>query len=389
MTLRQFNTVLAGDIGAKALTALFVLALVRLLQPADFAAYIFISSLVILAATFSSGFFNRHYIMANAAISSARSYRALQVCTSAATFAGIAFALARESDIGTIAAGLACTAAAASYDFRRTHAQKALAFGAWSRAEVLRALLLVALSAPVAWAWGGQALITGLLAAQALAFLLAALALPALPASSSQAAPAGNMLANRGALSLAAYFALVGLFGQLPVLILKGMADTGALASFGSAFRYYGLLLGVVAAANVVILPRIAQTENLAATLRSLVNLLAAAAALVLAACVVGYFTIPFIDGGKYPDAPQVFTLLCLALVPGLVLAPLTAIFLRMDQQHHLLASQIAAIAACAATAWALRSHGAHAVAISVPAGVLAQLMWLIGAARKLRGGRT
>lgn len=387
MSLRQFNTVLAGDVGAKALTALFVLGLVRLLPPADFASYVYLSSLMILSATLFSGFFNRHYIMAGDDAPAPRAYRRLQVGTSAAIFVGVALVLASQAQPAALAAGLACTAAAAAFDFRRTHAQKVLAFGAWSRADVLRALLLVALSAPVV-TWGGTLTIAGLLAAQGLAFALAALSLPALPERAPGSLAVRATLAGRGALALLGYFALVGLFGQLPVLILKQVADSAALASFGSAFRYYGLLVGVVAAANVVILPRIAHTEDLAATLRSLGTLLATAGALVLCAGGVGYFAIPYIDGGKYPHAPTLFLLLATGLVPGLVLAPLTAVFLRMQQEHHLLASQIAAVVACAATGYGLRALGPLAAALSVPAGVFTQLVWLLVVARSLRGGR-
>jgi hypothetical protein len=379
VSLRQFNIVLAGDAGAKALTGLLVLCLVRLLQPRDFAAYVFLSSLVILSATLLSGFFNRHYIMTEAADSAARMYRALQVAASASVFIAAALFLGAGTESAPLAAGFVCTVAAAAYDFRRTHAQKVQAFAAWSKADVLRAFVLMVLSLPLANLLQGPELVTGLLGAQAFAFGCAAYALPVLPTASPQKKM--PRLADRGALALVGYFALVGVFGQLPILALKQIADTDTLASFGSAFRYYGLLLGVVAAASVVILPRVAQTKDLAATLRSLGAVLGVAGGLGLTAAVMGYFAIPVVDGGKYPDAPLLFALLCTGLIPGLVLAPLTAVFMRTDDQLHLLASQVAAVAVATATAWGFREHGAFAAAICVPAGVLAQLVWLVSIA--------
>ncbi|HJW34975.1 MAG TPA: hypothetical protein VJ505_16615 [Holophagaceae bacterium] len=378
MSVRQFSTVLAGDVAAKALTALLVLGLVRLLQPADFASYVYLSSLVILSATLLAGFFNRHYIMAGINGPSARSYRRLQVGISAALFIGVAAILGRDTGLLPLAAAMLCTVAAAAYDFRRTHAQKVQAFGDWSKADVVRAVLLVLLSAPPIWLWKGRTLIAALMAAQTLAFALGARLLPALPTEEPAMEGVASVLRDRGAIALIGYFALVGLFGQMPILLLKQLAEPAELASFGSAFRYYGLLLGVVSAANVVILPRIAQTGDLVSTLRSLRRLLLGASALVLVATGVAYFIIPYVDGGKYPQAPKLFILLCTGLFPGLVLAPITAIFLRMDLQRHLLFSQVAAVAVCASTAVALHGHGAFAGATAVPAGVAAQLVWLL-----------
>jgi len=100
-------------------------------------------------------------------------------------------------------------------------------------------------------------------------------------------------------------------------------------------------------------------------------------AALVLAAAAAGYLAIPFVDGGKYPQAPTLFVVLSIGLVPGLALAPMTAALLRAGRNADLLRSQVAAIAACAATVLLLRSHGPYAVAWSTPAAVAAQFAWL------------
>jgi O-antigen/teichoic acid export membrane protein len=395
VSLRHFRTVLAGDVGAKALTAAFVLGLVRHLSPLHLASYVYLSAIVILASTLLNGFFNRHYIMAPEGVGTPRSYRAIQVATVSVVYLACSLALARESTAAELIAGLMCTSAAAAFDFRRSHAQKQLQFRAYSAADVLRAFILVVLAIP-AVAWEGPSTIAMLLAAQAIAFFAAAAVLPPLPkdATSSWRSTVRwtrEVLANSSSLTLLAYFALVGLFGQLPVLLLKRFSVPMELASFGSAFRYYGLLLGVVAAANVVILPHMAQGsgEGAVTTWRSVRNIVGVALGLVLAASLIGYFVIPLIDAGKYPDAPLLFVLLATGLIPGVALAPITAAFLRARMNDVLLRSQLAAITASFVAAYALRHHGAWAAAGCVPLGVLAQFLWLAAATFRHRGALT
>jgi O-antigen/teichoic acid export membrane protein len=381
MSLRHFRTVLMGDVAAKALTAALLFGLVRLLPPSQFASFVYQSSLMILSVTLLNGFFNRHYIIAGEH-ASPRAYRGLQLATACLVYVVIAVALARDSSAFELLAGISCAAAAANFDFRRTHAQKALLFGPYTSAEVARAFVQAVLSIPVV-VWGGVHTVGLLLAAQAVSYLALAQLLPRLPSRSD--APWGHaiesargIVANASSMALLGYFALVGLFGQLSVLMLKQYASAAELASFGSAFRYYGFPLGVVAVANVVILPRIAKADDLSKSLKGIVNVVLAGVAMIGLIAAGGYAAIPWIDAGKYPDAPLLFAILCTGLLPGMTLAPITAAFLRMDRNMHLLYSQAAAVLTCAATAWLFRSHGAFAAAWSLPAGVLAQLIWLL-----------
>lgn len=380
MSLRHFQTVMLGDVCAKALTAAFVLGLVRFLAPPQFASYVYQSALMILAATLLSGFFNRHFILGGEE-ASARAYQAFQTASACIAFVILALVVAGDLTVTELLAGFACTVAAARFDFGRTHAQKSMQFPRYAAADVTRALLVVVLSVPVVL-WGAQHTVAWLLATQGLAFLVGTRLLPRLPAwttprSQALAATSRLMVANRSSLALLGYFGLVGLFGQLPLLMLKQFASTAELAAFGSAFRYYGLLLGIVAVVNVVILPRFAKTNDLKQSLKDTVNILLLAATLVGLASAGGYLLIPWIDESKYPDAPLIFGLLCLGLIPGLILAPMTAAFLRMDRHVQLLQSQVVAVLTCAITVWLLRSNGAFAAAWSLPAGVLAQFVWL------------
>lgn len=391
MSVAQFRTVVSGDFASKGLAAAFIVALVRWLPPAQLAEYVFVSALVVLGATTFNGFFNRHYIVSNADEGAARMYRRWQVMSSALVFALAAILLAPERAPETLVAGLCCAAAAAAFDFARTHAQKIGRFGRYAASELLRSGVFLALAIPILML-AGRHTVPALLAAQAGCYLVAARLLPALPPLGCGQLRARALLADPTAASLVAYFALLGLFGQLPMLILERTGSEVELAAFGSAVRYYGLALGVVVATNVVLLPKLAAAHNAAellTLLRQTRPMVVGALALLGVVALAGYLVIPYIDGGKYPDAPSLFLILCSALAPGIVMAPLTNTFLRLRLFFHLVASLLLANTACAAVATLgpqLSSFDAPTwAAISLPVAVGTTLIYLLIAFRRQR----
>ncbi len=393
MSLSQFRTVVSGDFAAKGLAAVFVIAIVRQLPPEQLAEYVYVSALVVLAASLFNGFFNRHYIVASTDTAVARSYRRWQVLVSGAAFVLAAAWLARERGAATLGAALLYTVTAAAFDFARTHAQKVGRFHRYAAAELVRSALLLAVALPIL-AHAGRHTVSALLAAQALSYLVAGWLLPRLPAAPQGAQlQVRSLVAEPTALYLVAYFVLLGVFGQLPVLILETAHDTAELASFGSAMRYYGLALAIVVAANVVVLPKLSAArdpEELFSLLRQTRSLVLGALALLAVVALGGYFTIPWLDGGKYPQAPLLYAVLCSALVPGILLAPLTAAFLRLRWFGDLVLSLLLANATCAAVA-ALTPRlidvgPALSSAAALPAAVGTQLivlLWAFGRRRK------
>jgi O-antigen/teichoic acid export membrane protein len=383
VSLRHFRTVMGGDVVSKALTAVFVLSLVRFLPPEGLASFVYLSSLVILSSLLLGGFFNRLYILQGDEQVSARGFRRLQVGTAALIYAAVVVVVRPQATYFELAAGLACTSAAAAFDFSRTWMQSRAEFTRYVAADMWRAMVLLLLVAPVLFGLRSDQA-GAVLAAQALAFVLGTLFSPTLPRDPEGVdlpvlVAARRVFGNRGAPALIGYFALVALFGQLPVILLERLADAQALASFGSAYRYYGLLLGISAAANVVILQRVAGSRDAdaAAALRSALHIMAAALALALLAGVVGYFAIPLIDAGKYPRAPLLFAVASLGLVPGLLSGVLVAVCLRAGRFSRLFVAQLLSVATVIATIQFWRADPALAAAASLPAGVLVQLGWL------------
>jgi O-antigen/teichoic acid export membrane protein len=384
VSFAQFRTVVSGDFAAKALTAAVVVACVRWLPPAQLAEYVFVSALVALGATLFNGFFNRHYIVADVKLDAARSYRRWQVIASVLAFSTSALLLATERAPQTLLAGMCCTATAAMFDFSRTHAQRIGSFNRYVASELFRSTLLLALALPILLLADRHA-VTALLAAQAGCYLVATWLLPTLPASGQERLHARALLADPGTLTLLAYFALLGVFGQLPMLILERIGTEFELAAFGSAMRYYGLALGVVVALNVVLLPKLA-AEPEALGLRRLFHktrsIQASALGLLATAALMGYLVIPMIDGGRYPEAPELFLILCSALVPGVVMAPLTNSLLKQRRWFELTASLLLANGVCAAVALLgprlLGLSTPTGVAMSLPVAVAATLAYLV-----------
>ena len=393
MSLSQFRTVVSGDFAAKGLAAVFVIAVVRQLPPEQLAEYVYVSALVVLAATLFNGFFNRHYIVASTDTAIARSYRRWQVLVSGAAFVLAAAWLARERGAATLGAALLYTVTAAAFDFARTHAQKVGRFHRYAAAELVRSALLLAVALPIL-AHAGRHTVSALLAAQALSYLVAGWLLPRLPAAPQGAQlQVRSLVAEPTAIYLVAYFVLLGVFGQLPVLILETAHDTAELASFGGAMRYYGLALAIVVAANVVVLPKLSAArdpEELFHLLRQTRSLVLGALALLAVVALGGYLTIPWLDGGKYPQAPLLFAVLCSAVMPGILVAPLAAAFMRMHWFTDLVVSLVLSNAAC----WAVASCApsllgigpALSSAAALPAATSTQLLYLLWAFARRRG---
>lgn len=339
MSLRNFRDVLGGDLAGKACTALFLLGLLRWLKPADFALLMTLQSVIILAVTLPSGILNRHYLLTQGSEPDARSYRALQLVLSAATSVLVMGLAIDGAAIQTQLAVLCCCVIGAWFEFARTDAQKSAAFGRWARAEIARAVLLLPtlgwVLAPVKPEW----LVTGIIACQGLGYLIASALIKPKAGRNLSLSVALDAIRDPRARTLAVYIALVAIAGQLPMLLMANLASTVEVASFGAAYRYFGLLMSILASAHVVILSKIASGgSSSSADIRRMQYL---AAAMVFIGIGVGYFLMPIIDGGKYPSSPGLFVIMSLALLPGLAAAPTIAKFMRENRGWRLLSSQL------------------------------------------------
>jgi len=382
MSILSFGTVAGGDLAAKAIMAIATVSIIRWLSPAELADHVYLTSLVILASTLLSGFFNRHYIIVCSVPATARHYQRWQVTTSTSAYILLWLSLARDRDMAAALSGAACTWAISCYEFARTHAQKGGAFRRYALADIVRSVLFVS-AVLVVLIVKPTNIVAYLIAAQALAYAIAWWLFPSLPPkeASKESLTFTTLIADKHSLHLLVYFALLGLFGQLPILILERTASPAEFAEYGSAMRYYGLALSIVVAANVILLPKIAVAATFDELrdkyLESRPLLFYAMLAIVIIAA-VGYLAIPWIDGSKYSDAPILFLILSSALLPGVCVAPLFAVYARMRWTFDLAVSLVIANVVCASIGVTSLAWGSIASAVSLPAAVLSQLLYLL-----------
>ncbi len=384
-----FTAVLGGDIAAKVFTAGFVVLAIRQLPVATFASYTYLSSLVILAYTIVSGVFNRQFLLLSPSLCNERRFRNLQIGATALVFVGCTLLFRPSASVLGLLAAFICAMAAASYDFHRTATQKRQRFGTYASIEVARTLIMLSLGLLILVVPTVHQ-VEVLFAAQALSYVLIGFVLRLQPRpnepAAGYAAIIGQFVGAAG-LWIIAYWLLVAVVGQAPLLLLARLGDAATLAALGSAMRYYGIALSVVVAVNVVVLPHLSGGDTPAEVFRRMgesARLLLFAMAIVIVGAVMGYALIPFIDGGKYPEAPVLFVLLCLGLFPGIVMAPISSALLRLDRTGDMVLAMTAGLVVTVIITAATRS--AIGAAAAVPAGTIGQLLVGIAALHRTRG---
>ncbi len=130
------------------------------------------------------------------------------------------------------------------------------------------------------------------------------------------------------------YFFLLAFFAQISVLTLTIFADSGDLATFGSAFRYASLLSLALAAVQAVLLPVVQRTQDIVelravfAEHRKMVLLFAL---LALFGGWISQWVIPWIDLGKYPEAVPVFRILAVSTILSFAFSPHVNLVMRFE----------------------------------------------------------
>ncbi|MBE2193972.1 MAG: polysaccharide biosynthesis C-terminal domain-containing protein [Anaerolinea sp.] len=130
------------------------------------------------------------------------------------------------------------------------------------------------------------------------------------------------------------YFLLLAFFSQLDVFMLKVMGTNFQLATYGSAFRYYTILIMALNSIHAVLLPVI-QT---ATTIRDLdriyhnnFRLLRVVVPTLFIGAWAAQWIIPWIDKGRYPEAITVFQILAASAGVSLAFSPHVNVVMRFE----------------------------------------------------------
>jgi O-antigen/teichoic acid export membrane protein len=305
--------VFSFDMISKIMLGLLGIILIRYMPRGEYAQYTLALALITaITQTFSSSF-NRIYIVG---------YENLGLAASSLPFLGfqlVALTLLtavtfpfRSSFPGTYWLITAAVFAGCLAEFSKTAFQQELKFIRLSMIELLRSLLFFATILFLITFYSNKLTARQVLLVQAAAlfvvFLLAfrkRLQIREL-ARLKEAVSIARSVANGNYKFLFGYFFLLAFLAQTDIFMLKIFGNNFAVASFGSAFRYYSLIMLSLNAVHSVLLPLIQKADSLSELemiMRRLNKMLLVFAPTVLSGAWLSKWIIPLIDKGKYPDA--------------------------------------------------------------------------------------
>lgn len=143
------------------------------------------------------------------------------------------------------------------------------------------------------------------------------------------------------------YYFIFSFFGQLNVFMLRTLSDDATVATYGSAFRYYTLIIMALSSAHAVLLPMIQKTDLIAEIkliFRKFAKLALVFTPIVLAGAWASQWIIPAIDAGKYPQAITVFRILAVSAIISFALSPHVNLVMRYEKFRFLFFNVIIAI---------------------------------------------
>lgn len=141
--------------------------------------------------------------------------------------------------------------------------------------------------------------------------------------------------------------AIVAVLMQTDVWMLKVLGDTHAVATYGSAYRYYTLAMMVSASMWSILLPvvqRAASADELDALFRKQLRVVAMVAPLVLVLALSASWWIPLIDAGRYPGAVGVFRILSLSAMLSVAFSPHMSVLLRFEDFRFTVGAALGAL---------------------------------------------
>jgi len=340
--------VLSFDVASKALLAILGILLIRFMPPTEYALYTFALSISAVASQTLTSSFNRIYIVAykNLNLDKAQvSFLGLQLLGTA-TFIILGIPLSKSLGVAYWVVSALIVATCLS-EFSKTFFQQGLEFIQFSLVEFFRSvamllglLLLILVVRYELRAW--QVLII-----QAIAMLIVFSPFVSKHVTMGElikvpkALRIAKVIVNGSYRYLFGYFLLLAFFSQIDIFMLKATANDLQLATYGSGFRYYIILLLTLSAVHTVLLPLVQgarDSEELNAIFDRLKKMIVIFSLVAIIGGWTAQWFIPWVDGGKYPDAIIVFRILCVSAVVSFAFSPHVNILMRYERFRFLFA---------------------------------------------------
>ncbi len=344
--MRRLFQVFSFDLVSKAMLGVLGIVSIRYLSESQYATYTFALAVATVVSQMISASFNRVYLL---------SYQELRLSTEGASFLGLQlFIVANISLLGlpfaTKLGGvywLVCALAAATCltEYAKTFYQRELKFIRFSLVELVRSAIFLVGSLAFIGVVGFDLSAWHLLCVQTVAMLLVfwfsvgrKLHLKDLGLLRPAFALARKIVDGEFGY-LFAYFFQLAIFAQIDVLMLKAIASDVELATYGSAFRYYAVLSLALGSLHAVLLPMIerADSKQLTQMLLAHRRLTFIFALFLMPIAWFAAWFMPWIDLGRYPNAVNVFRVLCVSAIISFAFSPHVNIIFRHRRFRFLL----------------------------------------------------
>jgi len=347
--MRSLVQVYASSLFSKIVFALAGLLLIRLMPVGEFAAYTLALSVVLLVAQPVIDLANRLYIIYAEIGSMAERLTVVVALQSVVVaIAGTLVVLMAPVPAELTSQTVLAIAATIAFESVKTFYQANQDFRSFWRLESARAGLYAVAIAAVA-IWNGTLTAAGALGLLIVAALLSAvlpgwLALRAANwrllriywiATIERFSTISTVRRVVDRMDLAVYVLAQSVIGQVSVFTLNALSNQQQLAAFGSASRYYGLIILALASLQTVLLPAmqtLSTNDEVSGLLRAHRRLSLYFSAAVALAAVSAIWAIPLIDAGRYPEALATFWVLCASAIVSFTFGvfPILALNMRL-----------------------------------------------------------
>ena len=339
--MKQVAQVLAFDIVSKMLLGALSILFIRVMDFNEFTFFVFSLSIATLIGQILSSSFNRIYVIGFKHLKFDKSFWPFLVIQVFMTMfaCGIILPfinLPLEILFSIAIFSLTYTLLEAS----KTVYQQQQRFIRYSVIELMRALLVCVLIIYLIWRMSGKLFAWQALTAHALGMGVVFITVTII--LSIRSAKGGELKNGSSALFkniiigpyryLFGYFVILSLFTQLDVLMLWFNAINIELATYGSAFRYYGLLSLVLGAVHVVLLPAVQHAKSgyeLREIFKSHQIIIWLFIPVLILSAISAIYILPWVDQGKYPNSVLVFQILCVSALISLAFSPHVNLLMR------------------------------------------------------------
>ncbi len=349
--MRPILRIAAGDLVSKGLLVGINLYLIRHLAVDEYSHFTVLLTAVFLGYQLACGPLERLYIAEHDRYRS--HLTSLQWVLGGASALGGVLWLWRSIDVADAALIVTGVFLLSAYQVSRIRLQQRMEFTLFSVAEILKngmwlVTLLLFLAVPL-FAPGSSALLA-LLVGTFVAMALMRFITRARPAPQERRASGRDVGRVLWDTRYVIAYSLVGaVVPYLPVMMANALGSDALTATYGAAMRYTAILGMAVFAVNTALLPQMAtlgrDEQGRQLLMQRLKRNAPWALLLFVAAVLLIWIVIPYVDRGKYPLLPQVFLILAVTPALSLVSTPYINMLLVDGRARAVLAAMSAGLA--------------------------------------------